>query len=199
MLRNQAEAFGFGDSDVLRDLPSATSQFTAGDQEGPLEEPEVALTSIGQADVAASPLQMAMVVAGIANAGTVMKPYVVAEVRAPNLDVLDTTAPERLHEAITPDVAAELTEMMEAVTAPGGTGTSAAMGDIPVAAKTGTAQTSDDRKPYAWFVSFAPADDPQIAVAVFIEDAAGVDREGISGGGLAGPIAKAMMEAVILR
>jgi len=196
-LRDQAEAFGFGDSDVLRDLSAATSEMTGDD---PLNEPQTAQTAIGQFEVRASPLQMAMVAAGIANEGTVMKPYVVSEVRAPDLDVLETTAPERLHEAVTPDVAAELTQMMEAVVAaPDGTGASARIDGVRVAGKTGTAQSDDERKPYAWFVSFAPADDPQIAVAVFVQDATGVASDDVSGGGLAGPIAKAMMEAVVLR
>lgn len=194
-LRDQAEAFGFGDSDVIRDLSAATSQFTSPDAD-PLDEPQTALSAIGQFDVAASPLQMAMVAAGIANNGTVMTPYVVAETAAPNLDVLEPTEAERLHEAVSPDVAAELTTMMEAVVTDGTAG-SAAIPDVPVAAKTGTAQSSADRKPYAWFVAFAPADDPQVAVAVFVQDATGVARDDVSGGGLAGPIAKAMMEAVI--
>lgn len=194
-LREQAEAFGFGDSDVIQDLPAATSQFTSPDGD-PLDEPQTALTAIGQFDVAASPLQMAMVAAGIANNGTVMKPYVVAETRAPDLDVLEPTSPERLHEAVSPDVAADLTQMMEAVVTDGTAG-SAAIPGVPVAAKTGTAQSASNRKPYAWFVSFAPADDPQVAVAVFVQDATGVARDDVSGGGLAGPIAKAMMEAVI--
>ncbi len=77
-----------------------------------------------------------------------------------------------------------------------GTGTTAQIPGIKVAGKTGTAQTSADRNPYAWFVSFAPADDPQVAVAVLIEDA-GVARDAISGSGLAAPIAKRVMEAVI--
>jgi len=196
-LREQAEAFGFGDGDVMRDLPAATSQLTA-PEDKPLDQSQTAQTAIGQFSVAASPLQMAMVTAGIANEGTVMKPYVVSEVTAPDLDVVETTSPERLHEAVSPDVAADLTEMMVAVVTDG-TGESAEMGDVPVAAKTGTAQSAEDRKPYAWFVSFAPADDPQIAVAVFIQDATGVARDDVSGGGLAGPIAKAMMEAVIQR
>lgn len=195
-LRDQAEAFGFGDSDVIADLPAATSQFTGPDRD-PLDASQTALTAIGQLDVAASPLQMAMVVAGIANGGTVMRPYVVAETRAPDLDLLETTSSERLHEAVSPDVAAELTEMMVAVVEPGGTGGSAAIEGVPVAAKTGTAQSDADRKPYAWFVSFAPADDPQIAVAVFVQDATGVARGDVSGGRLAGPIAKAMMLAVL--
>ena len=194
-LREQAEAFGFGDGDVMRDLPTATSQMTGAD---PLNEPQTAQTAIGQFEVRASPLQMAMVAAGIANEGTVMRPYVVSEVRAPDLDVIETTAPERLHEAVSPDVAAELTQMMQAVVAEeGGTGSSARIEGVSVAGKTGTAQSADDRKPYAWFVSFAPVEDPQIAVAVFVQDATGVASDDVSGGALAGPIAKAMMEAVV--
>jgi len=196
-LRDQADAFGFGDSDVIRDLPAAVSQFTAPNAD-PLDEPQTSLSAIGQFDVAASPLQMAMVAAGIANNGTVMRPYVVSEVRGPDLDVLEATSPERLHEAVSSDVAAELTQMMETVVTDGTAG-SAAIPGVPVAAKTGTAQSSAERKPYAWFVSFAPADNPQVAVAVFVQDATGVARTDVSGGGLAGPIAKEMMESVISR
>ena len=67
---------------------------------------------------------------------------------------------------------------------------------MKVAGKTGTAQSEADRPPYAWFVSFAPADNPTVAVAVLVQDA-GVDRDAISGNGLAAPIAKAVMEAVL--
>jgi peptidoglycan glycosyltransferase len=77
-----------------------------------------------------------------------------------------------------------------------GTGTTAQLPGIPVAGKTGTAQSRADRPPYAWFVSFAPADDPKVAVAVLVEDA-GVARDAISGSGLAAPIAKRVMEAVL--
>jgi len=77
-----------------------------------------------------------------------------------------------------------------------GTGTNGQIPGIKVAGKTGTAQSSPERPPYAWFVSFAPADDPKVAVAVLVEDA-GVERNAISGSGLAAPIAKRVMEAVI--
>ena len=79
-----------------------------------------------------------------------------------------------------------------------GTGTTAQIPGVKVAGKTGTAQSAPDRPPYAWFVSFAPADNPQVAVAVLVQDA-GVDRDAISGSGLAAPIAKAIMQAVIGR
>ena len=78
----------------------------------------------------------------------------------------------------------------------GGTGTTAQIPGVEVAGKTGTAQSAEDRNPYAWFVSFAPADNPKVAVAVIVQDA-GVARDAISGSGLAAPIAKRVMEAVI--
>jgi peptidoglycan glycosyltransferase len=141
---------------------------------------------------------MAMVVAGIANGGTVMRPYVVDEVRAPDLSVLDKTSPEAYRSnAVSSSVARELTQMMVEVV-DSGTGTTAQIPGIKVAGKTGTAQRGPDQAPYAWFVSFAPADNPQVAVAVFIDDPS-VPRGEISGSGLAAPIAKKVMEAVVNR
>ena len=192
-LREQAEKFGFDDTS-LEDLGGqARSRFPAA---GKIDEPETALSAIGQYDVAASPLQMAMVAAGIANGGTVMRPYVVDEVRAPDLSVLDKTTPEAYRRgAVSSAVARELTGMMVKVVQ-NGTGTTAQIPGVEVAGKTGTAQSSPSRPPYAWFVSFAPADDPKVAVAVLVEDA-GVERNAISGSGLAAPIAKRVMQAVI--
>jgi peptidoglycan glycosyltransferase len=102
-----------------------------------------------------------------------------------------------LHQAVSPDVAAQLTAMMVDVVK-NGTGKPSQISGIDVAGKTGTAQSAKDRPPYAWFTSFAPANDPQIAVAVIIEDA-GVARDDIAGGKLAAPVAKKMMEAVLGR
>ncbi len=192
VLREQAELFGFGDT-YLRDLTrQAPSQFPD-DAEGPL----LAYSAIGQFDVAATPLQVAMVAAGIANGGTVMRPYLVDEVRAPDLSVLDKASPEPFRDAISASTARDLTQMMVEVVDQG-TGATAQIPGIKVAGKTGTAQSEPGRPAYAWFVSFAPADDPKIAVAVLIEDA-GVDADAISGSGLAAPIAKSVMEAVIGR
>jgi peptidoglycan glycosyltransferase len=192
-LREQAEKFGF-DQTYLDDLNGqAASRFPAHP-----DAPQTALSAIGQFDVAATPLQMAMVASGIANGGTLMRPYVVDEVRAPDLSVLDKTSPEALRSnAISSSVARQLTQMMVAVVE-NGTGQTAQIPGIEVAGKTGTAQSSPQRPPYAWFVSFAPADNPQVAVAVLVEDA-GVDRNAVSGSGLAAPIAKRVMEAVIRR
>jgi penicillin-binding protein A len=190
-LRAQAQKFGFGQT-YLQDLNGqAASRFPAHP-----DAPQTALSAIGQFDVAATPLQMAMVAAGIANGGTLMRPYVVDEVRAPDLSVLDKTRPEAYRSnAVSTSVAHQLTQMMIEVV-DRGTATTAQIPGIKVAGKTGTAQSSPSRPPYAWFVSFAPADDPKVAVAVLVEDA-GVARNAISGSGLAAPIAKRVMEAVI--
>ena len=189
-MRQQAEAFGFN-SDYLDDLPlQAQSRYPTD-----ANEPNTALTGIGQFEVAATPLQMAMVSAGIANGGVVMKPYLVDEVRSPDLDVLERTGPSELSRAVSPGTARELTTMM-VNTVTDGTATVAQIPGTDVAGKTGTAQSTPDRPPYAWFTSFAPANDPQVAVAVLVEST-DVARDEIAGGRLGGPIAKAVMEAVI--
>jgi len=187
----QAEAFGFN-SDYLDDLPQAQSVYP----EDP-DEPQTAQTGIGQFEVSATPLQMAMVVAGIANDGTVMKPYLVNKVQSADYQDLEQTEPTELSRAVSASTADDLTDLMVA-TVDVGTGDDAAIAGQRVAAKTGTAQSGvDDVPPYAWFVSFAPADNPDVAVAVMIESASGVERGEVAGGDLGGPIAKAVMEAVM--
>jgi peptidoglycan glycosyltransferase len=192
-LQEQAQKFGFGE----RYLEDLNGQVASRFPEELEEDVFVAQSAIGQFDVAATPLQMAMVTAGIANGGTVMKPYLVDEVRSPDLEPLEKTTPEPFRTAVSADVARDLTQMMIEVVDQG-TATPAQIPGMKVAGKTGTAQSSPSRPPYAWFVSFAPADNPQVAVAVLVEDA-GVERDAISGSGLAAPIAKRVMEAVINR
>ncbi len=195
-LRETAEKFGFGKR-VFFDLDDAlTRQALSRFPEDP-DPPQTALSAIGQFDVATTPLQMAMVGAGIANDGVVMKPYLVDEIKSPKLDVLDKTDPEPMPDqpAMSSSASRDLREMMVAVV-DDGTGRTAQIPGVDVAGKTGTAQSQPDRPPYAWFVSFAPADSAAVAVAVLVQDA-GVERDQISGSGLAAPIAKAVMEAVI--
>jgi peptidoglycan glycosyltransferase len=191
-MHNQAEAFGFNDH-YLDDLgPQAVSVYPAG-----TNKPQTGQTGFGQFDVRATPLQMAMVAAGIANGGTVMKPYLVDEVQSADLDILDKTSPGALSQAVSPTTANELTKLMVA-TVNEGTADDARIDGVEVAGKTGTAQSGVEGKPpYAWFVSFAPADDPQVAVAVMIESVPGRDTDEIAGGLLGGPIARSVMEAVI--
>ena len=117
-LRTQAAKFGFGD--VLR-VPMRVSPSSVPDK---LNAPQLAQSAIGQYDVRVTPLQMAMVSAAIANRGVVMSPYLVQTVRGSNLDVIDRTSPEQLSQAVSPDVAAQLTRMMEKVVT-SGTGTAA--------------------------------------------------------------------------
>ncbi len=189
-LREQAQEFGFGSRYLSGLGGQAVSEF------GDPDEPQTALSAIGQFDVRATPLQMALVTATIANNGQGMRPYLVDEVRAPDLSVLDKTSPDEMPDrAMSSGDANVLTQMMVEVV-DGGTGSAAQIPGVKVAGKTGTAQTGADSLPYAWFVSFAPADNPEVAVAVLVEDA-GVARDAISGGGLAAPIATSVMEAAI--
>jgi peptidoglycan glycosyltransferase len=195
-LRTQAQKFGFGER-YFNDLDdSLTRQAESRFPENP-DKSQTALSAIGQFDVAATPLQMAMVAAAIADNGTVMKPYLVDEIRSSHLEVVGKTTPEPLGTAVSAATARKLTVMMVAVV-DNGTATPAQIPGVSVAGKTGTAQSEKSRPPYAWFVSFAPADNPTVAVAVLVQDA-GVARDAISGSGLAAPIAKKVMEAVIGR
>jgi peptidoglycan glycosyltransferase len=190
-MAEQAEKYGFNADDYLDDLrPLAASIYPTD-----ADRPQTALTGIGQFDVAATPLQMAMVVAGIANDGVVKKPYLVDEVLSPDLETLDRTDDVDLSRAVEASTAEELTDMMVSTVAQG-TATPAAIPGIDVAGKTGTAENCDGCNNYAWFVSFAPAEDPQVAVAVMIQSAE-VAPNDIAGGLLGGPVAKAVMEAVI--
>lgn len=192
-MTEQAEKFGFNSNDWFDDLPRlAESVYPTN-----ANRPETALTGIGQFNVAATPLQMAMVVAGIANDGVVKQPYLVDEVVSPDLEVIDKTDDTTLSEAVSPETADTLTDILVS-TVDSGTASPAAIPGVRVAGKTGTAENCDDCSNYAWFVSFAPADDPQVAVAVMIQKA-DVPPDDIAGGQLGGPVAKAIMEAVIQR
>ena len=188
-LRDQAQLFGF-DRRHLPDLGGVASQFP-----DKLNDAQLALSSIGQYDVAASPLQMAMVSAAIANDGVLMDPYVVTTVRSQDLTPIQTYKPQELSTAMTPENAKELQQMMGLVVSEG-TGRNAQIPGVEVGGKTGTAQSDPKRKPFAWFTSFAPLDDPKVAVAVVVEDA-DIPRSDIAGGRVAAPIAKAVMEAAL--
>lgn len=187
-LRQQAEAFGFNHPFSMP-LPVVASVFPAN-----LDVPQTAMSAIGQYDVRATPMQMAMVAAGVANQGVVMTPYLVAEEQAPDLSTLAQTEPEEMSRAVTPAVAAQLTAMMVNVVT-NGTGGNAAIPGVAVAGKTGTAQDGQ-RPPHVWFMSFAPALAPQVAVAVIVENGGRLGNEA-TGGTVAAPIARAVMEAVL--
>ena len=185
-LHEQATAFGFNSGPM--DIPVRVTESSA-----PLEPDDNlrAQMGIGQGQLQATPLQMAMVAAAVANDGTLMQPYLVQEILGPDMSEIESTTPKVLSEAISANTAEQLTQAMILVTeGDEGSGKTAAIPGIQVAGKTGTAEVGDGDT-HNWFISFAPADDPQVAVAVVIE------RGNASGGTLAAPVAKAIMEAVI--
>lgn len=193
----QAQAFGF-DAPVFFQLPSPAESRMPDE----INAPQAAQTAIGQYDVRATPLQMALVSATIANGGELMTPRLAREVRAAAGGQITSFDPEPLvpagasgSQAVSEQTAATLTDMMVGVVE-GGTGSAARIDGVQVAGKTGTAQTAEGRAPTVWFTGFAPADDPQVAVAVMIEDGGGVGDEA-TGGALAAPVAKAVMEAAL--
>jgi peptidoglycan glycosyltransferase len=184
-VRAMAEAFGMTGEGMEIPLPVTGSKL--GDIDG---KAALAQSSIGQLDVAMTPLQAAMVAAAVANDGSLMKPYLVDQVRAPDLTVIDRTDPEQLSEPISADIANQLTTMMMSVVEKG-SGKAAQLPGVQVAGKTGTAQVGGDAPDHNWFIGFAPADDPKIAVAVFIKNGGG------TGGGIAAPIAHDVLQAYL--
>ena len=184
-VRAMAEAFGMDGEE--REIPLEVAGSSMGDVE---DDAALGQSSIGQRDVRMTPLQAAMVAAAVANNGSLMAPHLVKELRAPDLSVIDETRPEELNRAVSPEVAAQLTEMMTSVVREG-TGTAAQLPGVEVAGKTGTAQVSGDVPDHNWFIGFAPVEDPQIAVAVFVANGGG------TGGGVAAPIARPVMEAYL--
>lgn len=188
-LRSMAAEFGFGTSFELP-MTSAAARFPA-----QLNPPQTAQSAIGQFDVSVTPLQMAMVAAGIARRGVVMRPYLVSERLSPDLTVLSITTPREYSRPISPNVAAQLTSMMVDVVARG-TGAAAAIPGVVVAGKTGTAQRGEGQDPHAWFIAFAPASAPRVAVAVIVEAGGDLGSEA-TGGRLAAPIARAVIAAIL--
>ena len=195
-LAEQARAYGFtaeaGEDLVPFDIPWTSGVFPAPETfEG--RDPAVAISAIGQQDVAANPLQMALVAAAIANDGVEMQPRLVTEARDPSGRVIAEFQPREFSRPLSPENAAALTQMMVGVVE-GGTGTAAQIPGVTVAGKTGTAQHGEGEDPHAWFVCFAPAEAPQIAVAVIVLDGGSLGSEA-TGGQVAAPIARAVLEA----
>ena len=155
---------------------------------------QLAMSSIGQYTVQATPMQMAQVAQTIANGGQMMPPYLIKQiVDADNQTIRKTKATEA-GRPISADTASKVTGMMQAVVSqPYGSGTPMALPNVSVAAKTGTAETGDGDRANAWAIGFAPADNPQIAFAVIVEG----DETNPTphGGDVAGPVAKAVLEA----
>jgi peptidoglycan glycosyltransferase len=157
------------------------------------DPPALAQTALGERDVRATPLQMALIAAAVANDGVAMAPQVVRSVVAPDGEVLDAFAPARIGRVFPSEVATALGQMMVEVVLTG-TGRAAGLPEIQVAGKTGTAAGAEG--PHAWFIGFAPADDPVVAIAVLVESG-GRLGDGGTGGSVAAPIAAAVIDAVV--
>ncbi|TXK18886.1 penicillin-binding protein 2 [Homoserinibacter sp. GY 40078] len=192
VIHDQARAFGFEDPELGVPMKVQPSVFPE-----PESEAQLMLQSFGQGDNRAQPLQMAMVSAAIANDGELMRPNLVERITAPDLSVLQDFEPTVYSQPITSDVAETMTQLMVSNVA-AGAASGARIEGVDVAGKTGTAENGDDDPFTLWFTGFAPATDPQVAVAVVLEDGAGRGQSG-SGNGIAAPIAKKVMEAVLNR
>ncbi len=188
-IRKQAGKFGFGD---VFEVPMRVTPSTVPTDLSPPQEAQV---GIGQYDVRVTPLQIAMVSAAVGNDGVVMKPYMIESVLGSDLSTIDETKPEEISRAVDVDTSEQLTEMMKLVVTDG-TGRQAAVPGVSVAGKTGTAEHGEGAAPHAWFTGFAPADNPEIAVAVVVEDGGNAGSEA-SGGAVAGPISSAVMKAAL--
>jgi peptidoglycan glycosyltransferase len=191
VIRAEAEKYGFNTAFTMP-LTSTPSTYPP-----VLDDPQTALSGFGQGDVRATPLQMAMVSAGIANGGVVMNPQMVDQVIGPDLSVQQQPDPTEFGRALEEDLAAEMTRMMVANVS-SGVASNARIDGVDVAGKTGTAENGGDDPYSLWFTGFAPAEDPQVAVAVVVENGGGQGQSG-SGGSIAAPIAKKVMEAVLGR
>lgn len=189
-IRETAEKFGFNTS-FETPLASTASSYPRG-----LDDAQTALSGFGQGQVTATPLQMAMVAAGIANDGLVMNPHMVDAVIGNDLSVIRAFDDTEFARALEPKAADDITAAMVASVA-NGAAQGARIDGIDVAGKTGTAENGS--KPHTlWFTGFAPADDPAVAVAVVVEDGGGQGQSG-SGDTIAAPIAKRVIEAVLGR
>lgn len=187
----QAMAFGFNESvDVpMTSTPSVYPRV--------LDAPQTMLSAFGQSDVRASPLQMAMVAGAIANGGTLMQPTLVEAIIAADQTTLQSFEPTTIGQPISASVASQLTAMM-VQNVSNGAATGAIIDGVDVAGKTGTAQNGDDEPYTLWFTGFAPAENPEVVVAVVVQDGGGLGQSGLSNR-IAAPIGKAVMEAVLSR
>ena len=193
-LYDEATSFGFNHTPPL-DLPFAAQASFPPVSAFARATPFLAYSAIGQEDVSATPLEMALVAAGIANGGVIMTPHILDHITNSQNQTVETYSPSSWLTATSAGTASSVTTLMEAVVnSPRGTGTAAAIPGITVAGKTGTAQTGTGRTD-DWFVAFAPAQNPEIAVSVVLPDQPG---EGpYQGGTIAAPVARAVIEAYL--
>jgi len=185
----KAKELGFGSSfDIpMRTTPSVYPQTDSDAQQ--------MLSSFGQASVRVTPLQIAMVASAIANDGTLMQPTLVESILAPDLTVREELQPTVYNTPMSSETAETLTQMMISAVS-NGVGSNARISGVNVAGKTGTAENGDGDPYTLWFTGFAPAENPEVVVAVVVENGGGLGRRGF-GNTVAAPIAKKVLEAVL--
>jgi peptidoglycan glycosyltransferase len=184
-----ADEYGFGDA-IEVPMRATASQYPEVESTA-----ELMLSAFGQASVRVSPLQMAMLSAGIANGGKVMQPSLVDSITTSDLKTVESFSPKQYSNPLSGSEAADLTEAMQSVVS-GGTGTNAKIDGVDVAGKTGTAEGGTGDPYTLWFTGFAPAKDPEVAVAVVVGNGGGLGQSGV-GNTVAAPVAKKVMEAVL--
>ncbi len=186
-----AKGFGFGQK-IPFELNVPLSQITNSTKvPESLSTNLLAASAFGQGEVLVTPFQMAMITAGIANHGVIMAPHLVERVLDPSQAVQFEQQPQPWLTALSKEEADKITSaMVTAVT--DGTASPGALPDVQVAAKTGSAEPGGDQPTHAWYIAFAPAEAPRIAVAVFVE-------HGGTGGGAAAPIARQIMQEALAR
>ncbi|MEE1754860.1 peptidoglycan D,D-transpeptidase FtsI family protein [Streptomyces sp. SP18CS02] len=193
-LRATAEKFGFNDDELDVPVRAYASVYPSG-----MDKAQTALTGIGQFDVTATPLQMAMVSAALSNDGVMEAPHMVSEVVDADGDALESYGDEGSRRIVSSSTAEQLRDAMVTVVEEG-TGSNAAIDGAEVGGKTGTAQRGVDNSesPYAWFTSYAKdsGTGKEVAVAVLVEDSDATRAE-VSGNGLAAPVARKMMAAAL--
>jgi len=191
-IKDEASAFGIGPNTPAIPLPVADS--TVGDIS---DDAALGQTSIGQRDVAVTPLENAVIAATVANGGVRMQPNLISQLQAPDLTDLSTPSPVSMGQAISPAVAATLTDLM--IGSENFTGGDGKIPGVQIASKTGTAEhgvNPRETPPHAWYIAFAPAQNPTVAVAVIVEN--GGDRGlAATGGSVAAPIGRAVIAAGI--
>ncbi|MDQ7094760.1 penicillin-binding transpeptidase domain-containing protein [Desulfosporosinus sp. PR] len=186
-----AKGFGFGQK-IPFELNVPLSQITnAAKVPDSLSINLLAASAFGQGEVLVTPFQMALITAGIANHGVIMTPHIVERVLDPSQNVQFEQQPQPWLTALSKEEADKITSaMITAVT--DGTASPGALPDVQVAAKTGSAEPGGNQTTHAWYIAFAPAATPRIAVAVFVE-------HGGTGGGAAAPIARQIMQEALAR
>jgi peptidoglycan glycosyltransferase len=185
----KAADFGFG-KEIDIPMAATPSTYPTG-----MDDAQTMLSAFGQFEDRVTPLQVAMVSAAIANGGKEMQPTLVDQIIAPDLSVIDDPQPSEFSTPMSPETAKSITDIMISGVE-GGAASNARIEGVQVAGKTGTAQNGGDLPYTLWFTGFAPANDPEVAVAVVVENGAGLGQNGF-GNLVAAPMGKKVLEAVL--